>query len=200
MQSRGILTGLRSRSLNLMRLNKAICSLALVWLQSPVSVQAEWWMDCKQSWREGLRDTGGSLFSTSQQCVLADQKANRVLSSIKRSVASRLWEVMLPFTPLSWKPIQSTASFSGGTPQYKEQVQRRVRKMINGLEHLSCEDSLRESGCSAWRREGSGETLLWPQNTVRGLLRKVEKEAVFTRAYSERQGQMVSDWKRVGLD
>jgi len=37
--------------------------------------------------------------------------------------------------------------------------------MIRGLEHLCCEERLRSWGCSAWRREGSGETLSWPLNT-----------------------------------
>jgi len=37
-------------------------------------------------------------------------------------------------------------------------------KIIRGLEHLSYEKRL-SWGCSAWRREGSGETLLWPVST-----------------------------------
>jgi len=32
-------------------------------------------------------------------------------------------------------------------------------EMIRGLEHLSYEGRLRELGCSAWRRNGSRETL-----------------------------------------
>lgn len=179
-----------------MRLNKATCSLALVLLQSPVSVQAEWWTDCKQSWREGLRDIGGyKIFYEPAVCSCT-------LSCTERSVASRLREVVLPSTPLLWKPIQSTASTSGlpSTRSLLEHVQRRVRKMTKGLERLSCKDRPRELECSAWKREGSGETLLWFWNTVRGLLRKRDREAVFTRVCSERQGQMVSNWKKVGLD
>jgi len=28
-------------------------------------------------------------------------------------------------------------------------------------------------GCSAWRREGFGQTLLWPSSIYRGLVRKM---------------------------
>ena len=36
--------------------------------------------------------------------------------------------------------------------------------MLGGLEHLHCEDRLRELGGFSWRREGSRETILWPFN------------------------------------
>ena len=54
-------------------------------------------------------------------------------------------------------------------PQHKkdmellEGVQRWATKMIQGLEHLSCEERLRE--LRLWRREGCGETLLQPFST-----------------------------------
>mgnify|MGYP001866130451 FL=1 len=52
------------------------------------------------------------------------------------------------------------------SPQYRrdmdllEHVQRRATEMTQGMEHLSYEDRLRAAGwgCSAWRRESSGET------------------------------------------
>jgi len=94
---------------------------------------------------------GDDRVTMSQQRALGARKASGILGCIKRSVASRSREILLPIYSALVRPhLEYSVQF--WAPQFKkdeellERVQRRAARMRTGLEHLSYKDRLRELG------------------------------------------------------
>ncbi|GAB0189137.1 mitochondrial enolase superfamily member 1 [Grus japonensis] len=176
---------------NRMKFNMAKCKVLHVSQDSPKHNYrlGEEWIESSPEEKD-LGVLIDEKFNMSRQCVLAAQKANRVLGCIQRSVTSRSREVFLPLysalvTPHLEYCIQLWGPYYKTDMELLERIERRATKLIRGVEHLFYKDRLRELGLFSLEKRRLQGDLIAAFQYLKGAYRK-DGEGPFIRECGDR--------------
>ena len=139
-----------------------------LWLQktqTTLQLQAECCLEELHREIKGLGVLVDVQLNVRQQCVHVSKKTNGIVVYIRNSAVSKTNEMIVPLYSALVSPqhkycLQFWAFLYKKDIEALECVQRRTTKLLRGVEHRCYGECLKELDCSAWRRGGSGLTLL----------------------------------------
>ncbi|KAK4825621.1 LOW QUALITY PROTEIN: hypothetical protein QYF61_001301 [Mycteria americana] len=159
---------------NLMKFNKAKCKVLHMGWDKP---QHQYRMGDEgiesNPAEKGLGVLVDEKLDMSQQCALTAQKANHILGCIKRSVASRSREVILP--------LYSALILPGVLSPTLESSVQEAMNLLEGRDHLSSEERLRELGLFSLEKRRLQGDLTGAFQYLKGAYKK-DRDKLFSRA------------------
>lgn len=124
-----------------------------------------------------IRDLGiqvSASFKVSSQCIAATRKANRALYQLKRTMASREPEVLLPMYKVFVRPhleycVQAWSPYLVKDKQTLERVQRRFTKLFVKIRKMEYSDRLRSLDLFSLERRRMRGDLIETFKILKGL-------------------------------